>query len=248
MRPRRFQVADVSGAIISVEGAEAIHALRVLRLKTGSQVILFNGTGSEVSGIIRSTGPEQFEVEVLERAESVAAGGPRLIIAVAAPKGERADWLVEKCAELGTSILAFVRCERGKVLPGEGKLERWRRKAVQAAKQARLARIMAVEAPRGISDILSNIPQGSRIWCADPDPANPTLIEALRQQSSAVALSSCEVVFVGPEGGFTENEVATIVQSGGQRMRLCGPILRVETAAIAAATLWAAWIAESNAS
>jgi 16S rRNA (uracil1498-N3)-methyltransferase len=248
MRLRRFQVADVSGAIILVEGAEAVHALRVLRLKTGSQVILFDGAGSEVTGVIRSTGPEQFEVEVLQRVESVAVGGPRLIIAVAAPKGERADWLAEKCAELGTSVLAFVRCERGEVLPGEGKLERWRRKAVQAAKQARLATTMAVEAPRSISDVLRDIPSGSRIWCADPDAANPTLIEALRQEGSMAILHPWEVVFVGPEGGFTEGEIAAIVQAGGQRVRLCGPILRVETAAIAAATLWAAWMAGSNAS
>jgi 16S rRNA (uracil1498-N3)-methyltransferase len=247
MRPRRFKVADVSGASISVEGDEAIHALRVLRLKTGAPVVLFDGAGHEVAGLIRSTGQLRFEVEVLERRENDAGGGPHLIIAVAAPKGDRADWLVEKCAELNTSTLAFIRCARGEVQPGEGKIERWRRKAVQAAKQARLATTMTIEMPRGISDVLHDALPGAGIWCADPDPAGPTFAEVLRARGPAQGSLPCDVVFVGPEGGFAEGEIASIRQAGGRTVRLCGPILRVETAAVAAACLWAAWAAESGA-
>jgi 16S rRNA (uracil1498-N3)-methyltransferase len=246
MRARRFKVADLSDALIRVEGDEAVHALRVLRLKTGDPVSLFDGAGREVSGVIRNTSRSCFEVEVLERSETAETSGPRLMIAVAAPKGDRADWLVEKCAELGTSIIVFMDCTRGEVLPGEGKIERWRRKAVQAAKQARLATTMAVEKPRGLSEILGDLLPGTRIWCADPEQANPTFAAALRSQTPAQPPPPCDLVLVGPEGGFTPEEIAAIRQAGGRTVRLCRPILRVETAAVAATCLWAAWAAECS--
>ncbi|HVP10367.1 MAG TPA: RsmE family RNA methyltransferase [Phycisphaerae bacterium] len=236
----------MSDAVISVEGDEAIHALRVLRLKAGKRVVLFDGAGGEVGGMIRSVGRSSFEVEVLERREQAESGGPRLIIAVAAPKGERADWLVEKCAELGVSALMLLRCKRGEVLPGEGKIQRWRRKAVQAAKQARLAAVTTVEAPRGLSEILDSLPVGARIWCADPDKAHPTFVESLRGLETTGNSSPCDVVFVGPEGGFAPEEIEAIQRSGGLKVRLCRPVLRVETAAVAAACFWAAWRAESQ--
>jgi 16S rRNA (uracil1498-N3)-methyltransferase len=246
MKLRRFKVAELSGPQITVKGDEAIHALRVLRLKAGATVVLFDGTGREVTGVIRGAGHSRFEVEVAERRENAGSGGAALMLAVAAPKGDRADWLVEKCAELGVAALALLRCTRGEVVPGEGKIERWRRKAVQAAKQARLATTMAIEAPRGISEILRDAPPGTRVWCADPDPANSTFAESLRTLASAQATPVGDLVFVGPEGGFTEGEVNAIRQAGGRTVRLCGPILRVETAAVAVACLWAAWVAESK--
>jgi 16S rRNA (uracil1498-N3)-methyltransferase len=248
MKARRFKVTDVSAALISVEGDEAVHALRVLRLKAGSPVILFDGAGNEVKGLIRGTGPSRFEVEVLERHQDVEESGPRLIIAVAAPKGDRADWLVEKCAELGTSALVLLQCRRSEVRPGENKIERWRRKAVQAAKQARLATTMAVGSRRaGIGEILGDLPSGARIFCADPAAANPTFAEALRTAGTARATQPCDLVLIGPEGGFTPDEIETIRQAGGLSVRLCRPILRVETAAVAAACLYAAWQAEAKA-
>lgn len=244
MKIRRFQVDELTNAVVRVEGGEAAHALRVLRLKVGDTITLFDGQGLEARAVIRSMGPRCFEAEVLERREGPGTLAPRLIVATAAPKGERADWMVEKCAELGVHAIWLVQWSRGEVRPGEGKIARWRRKAVQAAKQAGLSRTMSVEPPRSLPLIFDAISPAARIWCASPEAAEETFAGAIRSVRPADLLASPDLVFVGPEGGLTADERRKIKEVGGREVRLCDPILRVETATLAAAAVWAAWVSE----
>ncbi len=236
MRTRRFKVEDLSGPVIRVGGSEAGHGLRVLRLGVGAEVVLFDGRGGEVSGRICSVGRSQFEVQVTSRGEADREHGPEIHLAVAAPKGGRADTLVEKCAELGVRGLHLLRTDRGEVLPGETKLGRWRRKAVEAAKQAGHRTTMAIEDPRGIDEIAAAAGKG-RIFYGDPACAARTLHEALGEARGEDHRQVGVLIFIGPEGGFTERECAAIEELGGRPVRLCDAILRVETAAIAAAAI-----------
>ncbi len=247
MKPRRFKADDLAGATVQVAGPEAFHALRVLRIRRGDEVVLFDGRGAEALGVVRTNGRGWFEVEVTERRLASPVQGPSLILAVAAPKGERGDWLVEKCAELGVFSLWPLRLERGCVVPGEPKITRWRRKAVQAAKQAALATTMTVEPPKSLAEAVVSIYRGTRLWLADPGRLHPTLPEALQNIPREEATTCRGVVAVGPEGGFSPNERATIMAAGGEAVRICDPILRVETAAVAVASIWAAWAASRRA-
>ncbi len=117
MRTRRFKVEDLSGPLVRVGGSEAEHGLRVLRLGVGAEVVLFDGRGGEVVGRICSVGRLQFEVQVTRREEVDPERGPEVRLAVAVPKGNRADLLIEKCAELGVCGLYLLRSQRGEVLP-----------------------------------------------------------------------------------------------------------------------------------
>jgi len=228
-------VDDVSGPSLSVAGPEADHALRVLRLRVGDDVVLFDGRGREVEGRIREASSHSFEVETVGpvRRVSMPTVGS-LTLAVATPKASRADWLVEKCAELGVEALWFLRTSRASVVPGDGKLQRWRRKAVEAAKQAGAARVMTVEAPRSLVVVAGLLDGSASVLYADPSAATTPLLEVL-----PTACDRDTVLFVGPEGGFTAEEIACIEHAGGRGVLLGTLTLRVETAAIAAAAIWA---------
>ncbi len=236
MRIRRFKVDDLTGPAVHIGGQEATHALRVLRLKTGAEVVLFDGRGGEARGRVRSISRRTLEVEITRPSTGDAIVDAGLTIATAVPKGNRGDWLVEKCAELGVGSLCLLSCERSQVIPGDGKLARWQRKGVEAAKQTGHAVTMTIEPPRSIQDIGSESRELA-IFYGDPARSRVTFGEAL----AGLADRQGVLVFVGPEGGFTDEECAEIEQAGGRPVRLSEGILRVETAAVATAAIWGCW-------
>lgn len=243
MKLRRFRADDLAGTTVRIVGREAFHALHVVRLRKGNHVVLFDGHGREALGVIRSAGKDWFVVDLAECSPSSPAARPGLILAVAPPKGERADWLVEKCAELGTSEMWPLRLRRSAVVPGDAKIARWRRKAVQAAKQAGQAAAMTVEPLRSLAEVLEALPRDTRIWLADPERSRPLLAASLTNLPPGKPRARPDLAFVGPEGGFADDERAAILAAGGQTVRLCDFVLRVETAAVVIASLWATWMA-----
>jgi len=240
MQPRRFRVSDVDTPVIPITGAEARHALRVLRLCVGDRVVLFDGDGQEVDGKIRSVAADSLAAEAIGPVRRVLRPGRSLTLAVATPKGQRADWLVEKCAELGVRALWLLQTERGVVNPGDGKIARWRRKAAAAAKQAGQARVMAIEPPRPIQALITAVKTGVVILYGEPDPQAPPLIDVLNEPARSSTEAGEWLIFIGPEGGFTNEEREQFSEHGGRPVRLARSTLRIETAAIAAAAVWAA--------
>ncbi|MFH1418563.1 MAG: RsmE family RNA methyltransferase [Planctomycetota bacterium] len=247
MRIRRFQVDDVSGSIVRVGGPQAEHALKVLRLKVGGEVALFDGRGAEVTGRVRSIVHRTFEVEVTHRYGMHRDSGPCLVMAAACPKGNRADWLVEKCAELGVRALWLLKTERGSVDPGEGKLTRWCRKGVEAAKQSGHTITMAVEPARTVAEALAAAARAPalHLFYGDPRDADRTFTHSLAKLPPPGTHPSRLAVFIGPEGGFTNAECGLLTGAGARPVRLSNAILRVETAAVAAAAAWASWVAST---
>lgn len=243
MRRRRFRVNDVEGPVILVTGPEAAHALRVLRLGIGAQVELFDGRGHEVHGQVRAVSGDTLEVEVIGPVQDRSAPRTRLTIAVAMPKGQRADWLVEKCAELGVESLWLLQTARGIVDPRPTKIARLARKATAAAKQARLAQVMSIEPPRPTEAVLDHIDTNVFIMFGDPGAESPSLAEVLRDVGRDQDVVQDLLIFIGPEGGLTDEERELLRRRGGRPVRLGNSILRIETAAIAAAAIWACWAA-----
>lgn len=258
VKTRRFKVDDCTGPTIEIAGGEARHALRVLRLRVGDTVALFDGHGREAVGRIASASPTGFTVSVPAQADDARAERPALVLAVATPKGSRADWLVEKCAELSVGALWLLRTDRGQVVPGPSKMERWRRKVVEAAKQAGQRRVMDLEPPRTVAETLSAVAGRRRVLYGHPPRAKVSILQALtepRLQSrgrsdaaeKSTPASESIVILIGPEGGFTEKECSTIEAVGGAAVSLGESILRVETAAIAAAAVWGVVVVEKDA-
>lgn len=238
MRPRRFKAETLDDAIVTLDEAQSRHAVTVLRLNPGETVTLFDGAGQEAVGEIVDARGDGMTVRIVSRRIAKPTSGG-LTLVVATPKGERADWMVEKCAELGVRAIVPLLCERGHVTPGDGKIRRWRRKADEAAKQSEQSVTMSVGEPATLSAMLQNKEQGALLFVADPC-AESTIGAALRSASH----DARSMIFIGPEGGFSDDELKTLCDAGANPVRLAESILRIETAAVAAASIWAAWRAD----
>ncbi len=226
MSTPRFIVSELDGDRITIVGREAHHAARVRRLRVGDAVELFDGRGAEATGTIAAITKDRIEVSLNERHAS-ASQRTLLTIAAAIPKGDRADWMVEKLAELGANRLTPLITERSVVRPSHAKLERWRRKCLETAKQCRSTVAMEVSAPVCVSDLAEMIRDSVQMFVADPDPRWPPLLDCVVRHSNFETIA-----VIGPEGGLTHNELKLLHDAGGKPVRLTSTILRIETAAI----------------
>jgi 16S rRNA (uracil1498-N3)-methyltransferase len=176
-------------------------------------------------------------VERIDEAGAWRGSVIRLTIAAAVPKGDRADWMVEKLSELGAAEFVPLAAARSVVLPeGRNKRDRWVRIATEAAKQSRRVGVMRVGELTPLAQALKTLNTDSQpAWYfATELEARPVPIgEAIAALGSAKAVTA----FVGPEGGWTPDELRAFESSGARAVRLAESILRVETAAVAAAAV-----------
>lgn len=221
---RRVIVEQLLAGPIRLDARQSHHVRDVLRLGVGDRLELFDSAGTTASGVIVATEPE-----VLVNVTEPRRGQPttELTIASAVPKGERADWLVEKLSELGTSRFVPMRCERSVVVPaGTSKAERWRRIAVESAKQSRRVGVMEIDPVRDFEDCLGMAAERRFIADASGDASLSQL---------AAGADSSSICLVGPEGGFSPRELQLAKAAGFRIARLTATVLRVETACIVAA-------------
>ncbi len=222
--------------------AQAHHARAVLRLNDGDEVELFDDEGGSATGVLRFDGPHGAAVRV-ERlaAKAVNATRQQWSVASAVPKGERADWMVEKLSELGARAFIPLATARSVVHPeGRNKHDRWVRIATESAKQSRRPGVMRIDALTPLAQAVNAVAAGSAPgqsagWCLSTgDPATPI--------ASAFAGHACPslTLFIGPEGGWTPDELARMTAAGFLQVRLTHTVLRVETAALAAGAIVAA--------
>jgi 16S rRNA (uracil1498-N3)-methyltransferase len=149
-----------------------------------------------------------------------------LTLAVALPKGDRQKWLVEKLTELGVPRLVPLVTTHGVAEATPAAVERLSRGVIEACKQCGRDGLMQIGGPKSVAEVVGGTGGGAVLLVADRNGA--PLEEVATGANLVVAL-------VGPEGGFTEEELATIEAAGGRRVSLGPHVLRVETAAIALA-------------
>ncbi len=226
MSKRRFLLRDLPDGGLVQLSENIRHHVRVLRLTSGTQVLLFDGAGKRAHAILESdTHARITQVEQVPVTRSVSVAVPIL-------KGDRQDWLVEKLCELGCAALVPVTSERSVINElGEGKRARFERIVEAACKQSRRDDLMHIEP---LVPVVSLAPRA-------PTVLSPSAADLL----SEVSGTSPRLLVIGPEGGFTEKEEAALVAQGGTLAGLSGPILRAETAAIAAAAIASQASAES---
>lgn len=209
--------------------------MMVRRLHVGDTVILFENTGAEHEAVIveveRGKHGPIFALSIKSSIKIDREAPVRVLIATAIPKGERADWMIQKCAELGCHALVPMECARSVVhftTAREGKIQRWRRIALEASKQCGRNRVMEVHEPTSFQNVLSLIHAHTLgIICA-PDPKTlPNLLAEKGHPKDIMCL-------VGPEGGFTDVELKQAQAAGCLAAGLARSILRTETAAVAA--------------
>lgn len=224
------ELSGPSGELVRLDGAEAHHAQRVLRLRGGERVRVFDGAGRERDGELVVGGAG--EVDVRLDADIPVVCEPPLEVALYAArcKAERMDWLVQKATEIGVSAIhPFPAARSSAPEPAEHRLRRWRRIILEACKQSGRARLPRIE-PR---DTLR--PPGSAGALGlllDPGPEAGALADvSLPCPAGPVWLA------VGPESGFDGAEASAWTASGWLRIGLGPRTLRTETAALVALAL-----------
>lgn len=225
MPPRLYCPSLSSLGPVALIDSEAHHAAHVLRHTVGDAIELFDGKGLIGTAVIAAIRKHAVECQVTELYQAPPPVR-NLTLATAVPKGERFDWLVEKATELGVTRLIPLITTRSTVDPRGSKLERLRQTVIAACKQSRRAYLMDLTAPQTWPDFLNEGLAGN-LYLAHPGASEISLDSMSQERQLTFA--------IGPEGGFTEDEIQTAITRGGRLIALGSNILRIETAGIAIA-------------
>ncbi|HSO08007.1 MAG TPA: 16S rRNA (uracil(1498)-N(3))-methyltransferase [Pelomicrobium sp.] len=230
---------------VALPAAAAHHAARVLRLKAGDPVTLFDGRGGEWEASIARIDPRGVEVEAGTPRPSAAEPPLRVTLAQGLCAQDKMDWVVQKAVELGVTAIQPVAAERSVIRLSAERAERrqrhWQAVVVAACEQSGRNVIPEVAPVRTLAqwlDVLDAAPdRGGLRLTLSPHAGVP--MAALGNGLAAASL------LVGPEGGLSEREVAMAAAAGFRAARLGPRVLRTETAALAALaamqTLWGDW-------
>jgi 16S rRNA (uracil1498-N3)-methyltransferase len=238
---RRFLIEPAEvGDTVRLGPSEGRHALRALRLRVGQKMEAVDGLGWEYLLELCGTAGAAASARVLEKRRAPAGWGLEVIVAAGVVKGARMDWAVEKAAELGARAFIPVRSERALAVPDPlgAKLERWRRIAGAALKQSLGPHLMRVSAPRDFEYLASLASRVHLALLADQDGPPLASLPSLPQRRP-----SC-LLIVGPEGGFSEWELRSLVDAGAIKFSLGSGRLRSET--VVAGALTALWVARQR--
>lgn len=233
MRAARFFVDSplAAGARLALPERAAHHAARVLRLRTGDALTLFDGRGGEYAGVIANLARDTLTVEAgawqdIERESPLA-----ITLAQGISSAERMDLTVRKAVELGVAAIQPLATEKSVVRLDvrrvESRLAHWRRVVISACEQCGRNRLPVVRAPMSIAELCEATRGEPAKWLLAPD-AETRLREAAR------GLANSLVIAAGPEAGFSDGETRALLDTGYAPVQLGPRILRTETAALAA--------------
>jgi len=235
MTCRRWIADQVSGDRAALTGEHADHLIRALRVRLGEEFDIVAGAVVR-RGTVVDVSPGRVEFELAEEvrvpAEADAAANISLLLAVF--KFDRMEWAIEKCTELGVARILPVICQRTDAHLAAASLkraERWRRIALQASEQSRRANPTQISDPMKFADALR---PPAALWIALLETEREVRLRDVLQSSGSANLIT---LAVGPEGGWSENEIQLFHATGWISASLGGTILRAETAAIAATAI-----------
>lgn len=232
MARRRFFVDRIDGDRASLQGQDAHHLARVLRAEPGQQYEITDGAALCLAEV-ETAEPREVVFRVLETLDA-GAPLPPIVIVAALIKFDRFEWMIEKVTELGVKAIVPVqaaRSEEGLFKAAVKRVDRWRKIARESSQQSRRVRVPEIHNAVRLTEAL-RAPFGLKIRLEE-NPGAPLLLACARAWDRAAELG----LAVGPEGGWTDAERASMDSLGWQPGSLGSTVLRAETAAIAAAAV-----------
>jgi 16S rRNA (uracil1498-N3)-methyltransferase len=243
MELRRFYCNPITESFAELTGRQAHHLASVLRLKAGEKVELFDGAGRLATAAVLSVANRKITLQIEDTSVTPRPEQHRIIIAASVAKGDRFDWLIAKCTELGTDRLTPVIFERTVKQPKNLKTAaRWQNLAIEAAKQSRWLFLPHIDPPLSLEQAAKKLKAdhpNAGILFGSLDAGCPSILEIPSANTDTI-------VFIGPEGGLTQQEESFLLSRSAEPIRITDTILRIETAAIAAAAVLAAKRAASK--
>lgn len=242
LRPVRIFVGETALCTgpLQLGGQPARHVLKVLRMKPGQTLTLFDGRGGEFPATIIAGGRDTLELEVAAETPLSRESPLHTRLAIAIPRGERMDIVVQKATELGVSMISPILTDRSVVrLKGpraENRRRHWTSVAASACEQCGRNTLPQLEAAQSFTALVLSLGEISQSELRlMPEPTAKKSLPGVQQSIRSVTM------LVGPEGGFTQAELDAAREGGFQALDLGPRILRSETAAIGLLTLaqWA---------
>jgi 16S rRNA (uracil1498-N3)-methyltransferase len=238
-----------SGGSIVIDEQALVNQLRnVLRMQIGDPIVLLDGNGSLYECTITAMPPRAIECRLDKK--SAAPGEPPVdvTIGLALIKGERFEWALQKLCEVGVRTIVPLITSRtvvkidtaGDAKGAQAKLTRWQAILKEAAEQSERAKIPQITFPRKFNDFMDDSTRGgmssSMFICAERLQVTPLkdifLGYARGQKDQHATAEGAVILLVGPEGGFTDQEISTAENAGAKPVSLGPRILRAETAAV----------------
>jgi 16S rRNA (uracil1498-N3)-methyltransferase len=217
----------IENGTFRLEGAEVRHAVQVLRKRPGDTVRLVDGLGTEFVGRIQSVEKNRLIGEVIESRRSEAEPRTRVTLAPGLIKGPRMDLLIEKATELGAHEFWPILCERGVRKINRAK-DRWQNVALSAIKQSGRAYLPQVKDPMSFEEVLSERTKFELGLAASP---------SVERRLDRIETAESVLVLLGPEGGFTSEELEAATDADFIPFSMGRRVLRAETASWVALTL-----------
>lgn len=222
----------VPGRTLPLPQDAARHALRVLRLKAGDRVVLFNGDGREYRATLANPDPRAASVEV-ESVDAPERESPlRITLIQSLARGEKMDWIIQKATELGVARICPVASQRSEVrldgTRGGKRLDHWRAVAIAACEQCGRNVLPEISAPEALAVTLAAQPASDTEARWMLHPGGTTRLR------NAVPATTKLILAVGPEGGFGDEDLDALRQAGFRALALGPRVLRTETAGLAA--------------
>ena len=229
----RFYVpqAKIENGMLRVEGDEVRHIRRVLRLKTGDGIVVFDGSGNEYEGKILGEGPSSVVIMIQSILSSERESPLEITLAQSLLKGEKMDYLIQKATELGIKeIIPFHSSRSVPLIEKSGRLKRhhrWEKIVVEASKQCGRGVIPKIEILRDYDEMLKNVSSDFLrliLWEKEGTKLKDVLERSKEKR---------KVFFVvGPEGGLSEEEIVIAKEKDFIPVTLGKRILRSETASL----------------
>ena len=214
-----FVPAITSASHIIVDGDEAHHAMKVLRINIGDELMLADGQGSWVRGEVAALDKKSFAVDVLERGV-VQENAQELIVIQALMKSDRAKEAIELLTVAGADRIIPWQSERSIAKWQSDLGEKWFTTAKTAAKQSRRLKLPEIEGPITTREIAARFGSGANLLVL-----HESAVDRLSELGSQITPAPI-VLVVGPEGGLSENEIQALSQAGGRVVLLGNQVFR----------------------
>ena len=229
------------GQTVELSPAQSEHLARVMRRSEGDLVRIFTESGREFLAEVVNASPKTTRVQIRQRLRAGESSDTSLALAFAPPRGDRSDFLVEKATELGVDHLQPLltrRVQSNYAKAARKRTDRWRRKAIEAARQSERVSLPHIAEPVTLEKYLEDAEQEMRLL-ADLRPDARPLWRTLNETSNR---PESMAILVGPVGGFTRSELKRIEKSEAIPVSLGRNVLRVETAAVAMVSAVRCWL------
>ncbi len=216
---------------IELDPAASSHLLKVLRLKIGDQLVLFNGNGGEYLSEISNATKKIACITPVKYMQNSTSSSLDITLCQALAKGERVDFAVQKGTELGINNLQLLyaeRCQFG--LKGERadkKILHWQKIAISACEQSGRDKLPTIIKPIKLQELFDQVEAGALVIIMDTSPDAPNVLPVKFDNTNKI------YILVGPEGGFSPQEVELAISKGALGINLGSRVLRTETAGLA---------------